>query len=105
MDYKSSEQMLDVLEHFIRQKVKNKSVEQLVGFARRYFTYAAFEEIEHRSIEDLYGAVLSQWNQFLELTPGKAKVHVYNPSVEEHSWQSPHTVIDIVLADRAFILQ
>jgi len=105
MDYKSSEQMLDVLEHFIRQKVKNKSVEQLVIFARRYFTYAAFEEIESRSIDDLYGAMLSQWNQFLELKEEEVRVHVYNPTIEEHGWQSSHTVIDILLKDRAFILQ
>jgi len=105
MEHKTSEQMLEALATYIRQKVEDKSADELVNFANIYFSYAAFDELAPRSVEDLYGAMLSQWNQFLELPNGQEKVHIYNPSVEEHGWQSPHTVIEVLLPDCAFILQ
>ena len=36
--------------------------------------------------------------------PGEAKVRVYNPDFEQHGWQSPHTVIEIVTDDMPFIV-
>ncbi|MDC9728715.1 MAG: NAD-glutamate dehydrogenase [Methyloprofundus sp.] len=105
MGYKNNQQMLETLEVYIRNQVKAESADQLVYFAKIYFSYAAFEEVSVRSIEDLYGAMLAQWNQFLELPTGGQKIHIYNPTVEEHGWQSPHTVIEILIPDMAFILQ
>lgn len=97
--------MLATLEQYIRREVKDISVEQLILFAQHYFSFSAFDEIANTSIEDLYGAVLSHWNLLLNLPHGKEKIHLYNPNIEEHGWQSPHTVIEVVLPDRAFILQ
>ncbi|WP_428353820.1 NAD-glutamate dehydrogenase [Methyloprofundus sp.] len=105
MEYKNIESMLETLEQYIRNEIKDASVEQLILFARHYFSFSAFEEIANTSVEDLYGAVLSHWNLFLDLPKGKEKIHIYNPSVEEHGWQSSHTVIEVVSPDRAFILQ
>ncbi|NOQ16161.1 MAG: NAD-glutamate dehydrogenase, partial [Methyloprofundus sp.] len=105
MEHKTSQQMLETLEVFIRNQVQDKSAESLLHFAKIYFNYAAFDELSSRPIEDLYGAMLSQWNQFLELPKGVEKIHIYNPTVEEHGWQSPHTVIEILLPDTVFILQ
>ena len=36
--------------------------------------------------------------------PGETKVHVYNPDFEQHGWQSPHTVIEIVSDDMPFLV-
>ena len=105
MEHKTSQQMLETLTTYIHLKVEDESADELINFANIYFSYAAFEELSGRAVEDLYGAMLSQWNQFLELPSGQEKVHIYNPSVEENGWQSPHTVIEILLSDTAFILQ
>ena len=105
MEYKNSESLLDSLAQYIRSEIKDDSVEQLTLFAQHYFSFSAFEEIANTSVEDLYGAVLSHWNLFLNLPDGKAKIHTYNPSIEDHGWQSSHTVIEVVSPDRAFILQ
>ncbi|TXL01445.1 hypothetical protein BMR02_03235 [Methylococcaceae bacterium HT1] len=105
MGYKNIENMLETLSQYIRSEIEDESVEQLILFAQHYFSFSAFDEIANISIEDLYGAVLSHWNLFLNLPDGKEKIHIYNPSVEEHGWQSTHTVIEVVLPDRAFILQ
>lgn len=105
MSYQNIENMQEVLSRYIRSELQDESVEQLIVFARHYFSFGAYEEIANKAIEDLYGAVLSHWNLFLELPAAKEKINIYNPSVEEHGWQSTHTVIQLVLPDRAFILQ
>ncbi|NOQ14356.1 MAG: NAD-glutamate dehydrogenase [Methyloprofundus sp.] len=105
MKYKNIENLMEILAQFIRSQIQDESAEQLVLFAQQYFKFGAFEEIADRSVEDLYGAVLSHWNLFLELPANKEKIHIYNPTVEEHGWQSTHTVIEIALSDRAFVLQ
>jgi glutamate dehydrogenase len=105
MEHKTSQQMLETLEVFIRNQVPDKSTNNLLAFAKIYFSYTVSDELSNRSIEDLYGALLSQWNQFLELPNNVEKIHIYNPTVEEHGWQSPHTVVEILLADTAFIVQ
>ncbi|MCK5353731.1 MAG: NAD-glutamate dehydrogenase, partial [Methyloprofundus sp.] len=105
MEYKNIHEMMKSLAHYIHTQITDKSAEQLILFAQYYFRFGDFEEIADRPVEDLYGAVLSHWNLFLELPAETEKIHIYNPTVEEHSWQSPHTVIEIVLPDRAFVLQ
>ena len=36
--------------------------------------------------------------------PGKARVRVFNPTIEEHGWQSTHTIIEIVNDDMPFLV-
>ena len=36
--------------------------------------------------------------------PGEARVRVYNPTFEQHGWQSPHTAIEIVSDDMPFLV-
>ena len=36
--------------------------------------------------------------------PGQAKVRVYNPQIEQHGWQSTHTVVEVVTDDMPFLV-
>ena len=53
---------------------------------------------------DLYGAALSHWNFARKREPGYARVRVFNPTIEEHGWQSTHTLIEIVNDDMPFLV-
>ena len=105
MDYSSIDNMLEHLYEYINKKLDDSNVELVTEFARQYFSMVAFEDINTRQIDDLYGAVLSHWNLALEKQPGTENIHIYNPTLEEHGWQSPHTVIEIVIEDMPFLLQ
>ena len=52
---------------------------------------------------DLYGAALAHWH-LAKAPAGEPKVHVYTPSVEEHGWQSTHSVVEIVTDDMPFLV-
>ncbi|PHQ79528.1 MAG: NAD-glutamate dehydrogenase, partial [Coxiella sp. (in: Bacteria)] len=73
-------------------------------FTRYFYSYAALEDLEACSIEMLCGAALSQWKLMETLAPGEVKVHVFNPSLEQDGWTSPHTIIQVVAQDMPFLV-
>ena len=85
---------------------RNKGAEraQLAMFARGYFQRVDPEDIATRSVEDLYGAVLSHWQFARKREPGTTKIRVFNPVAGEHGWSSRHTVVEIVNDDMPFLV-
>ncbi|HEX6011563.1 MAG TPA: hypothetical protein VFY87_07130, partial [Geminicoccaceae bacterium] len=73
-------------------------------FARAYFRDVAPEDLAERDPLDLYGAALAQLRFSQERPPGQAKLRVYNPKLEQHGWQSTHTVVEIVNDDMPFLV-
>ena len=101
---KANKKLLSDLFNYIREKLQDEQAEILVDFARLYYESVVFEGYDRIAIEDLYGAVLSHWNLALELSV-EQKIKVYNPTLEDHGWQSRHTIIEIVVEDMPFLLQ
>ncbi len=71
---------------------------------RQYYWRAPAEDLLERDTLDLYGAALAHWNFARRRRPGTPNVRVYNPSFEQHGWQSPHTAIEIVGDDMPFLV-
>ncbi|MFW5443741.1 MAG: NAD-glutamate dehydrogenase [Methylococcaceae bacterium] len=101
---KANKKLLGHLFSYIREKLLHEQAEMLVEFSRQYFQSVNFDDFERIVIEDLYGAVLSHWNLALSLSSDQ-KIKVYNPTLEDHAWQSKHTIVDIVVKDMPFLLQ
>ena len=76
----------------------------LATFARAYFERVDPEDIAVRSVEDLYGALLSHWQFARKREAGAIKVRVFNPGAGEHGWASRHTVVEIVNDDMPFLV-
>ena len=91
-----------VLEQIAR-KLPTDEAALVEPFARRWFGQVAPEDLADRSVDDLYGAVVSHW-QFVRKHRGGARLRVYNPKLEEHGWESTHTVIEIVNDDMPFLV-
>ena len=73
-------------------------------FARIYYGGADPQELAERDLNDLVGAAAAHLDFGRRHAGGAAKVHVFNPSLEEHGWQSTHTVVQIVSADMPFLV-
>ena len=74
------------------------------AFVRGYYGQVDAEDLAERDLADLYGAALSHLHFARKREPGRAKVRVFNPTIEEHGWQSTHTVIEIVNDDMPFLV-
>ena len=88
----------------VRERVAPDEVEEAEAFVRAYYKGAPAEDLRGREPVDLYGAALSHWTFGRERDAGTALVRVYNPTFEQHGWQSPHTAIDIVSDDMPFLV-
>ena len=76
----------------------------LATFVEHYYRRVAPEDIVGRDPADLSGAAQSHLHLAERRTPGTALVRVVNPSAESDGWQSPHTVVEVVTDDMAFLV-
>src|SRR5437588_6004015 len=97
-------QGLDEVLRLVRAKVAPDMRSLLERFVQRYFSQLDPEDLLERQPADLYGAALSHWNFARKRDAGQARVRVFNPSIEEHGWQSTHTIVEIVNDDMPFLV-
>ncbi|NOT63538.1 MAG: NAD-glutamate dehydrogenase, partial [Acidobacteria bacterium] len=88
----------------VRTKAPAELRATLEQFVNAYYDQVAPDDVIERRADDLYGAALSLWNFARKRTPGQPKLRVFNPTVEEHGWQTTHTVIEIVNDDMPFLV-
>jgi len=98
------QQVVDEIVGLVRERVAQDQQDLVVDLVERYFEGTAPEDLAARTITDLYGAVLSHWQLGRQRPPATPKVRLTNPDVDEHGWQSPHTVVDVVTDDMPFLV-
>jgi glutamate dehydrogenase len=97
-------ELIDTVCERIRERLPVDQQQPCESFVRQYYQWVPPEDLADRNPLDLYGAAVAHWNLAQQRAPGEAKVRVYNPEFEQHGWQSPHTVIEIVSDDMPFIV-
>ncbi|MGB8437413.1 MAG: NAD-glutamate dehydrogenase [Burkholderiales bacterium] len=100
---KLSERIAEVLT-LVRARISGDQREHVERFVQEHFQHVDPDELAGRVPEDLYGTALSHWNFAGRRPIGQARVRVFNPTVEEHGWQSTHTVVQIVNDDMPFLV-
>ncbi|HEY3179718.1 MAG TPA: NAD-glutamate dehydrogenase, partial [Casimicrobiaceae bacterium] len=95
---------LDEVSRLVATRVAPEQRATLQAFIERYYGQVDPEDLLERQPADLYGAALSHWNFASKREPGRARVRVFNPSIEEHGWQSTHTIVEIVNDDMPFLV-
>ncbi len=88
----------------IKARLPAGQAAEVAAFVRRYYALTAPEDLAERAVEDLYGAALSHWQFAGEFAGGEPKLRVFNPRRDDHGWQSPHTVVEIVNDDMPFLV-
>ena len=103
-DSQGSGALIEQVVELVRAKLPAEQAQDAAEFARQYYAEVATEDLADRSLPDLYGAALSHWNFARSYAGGVAKLRIYNPRLDEHGWQSTHTVIEIVNEDMPFLV-
>jgi glutamate dehydrogenase len=97
-------ELIDTVCERVRERLPAGQVAPCESFVRQYYQWVPAEDLADRNPLDLYGAGVAHWNFAQQRAPGESKVRVYNPDFEQHGWQSPHTLIEIVTDDMPFIV-
>ncbi len=100
---RKAQRMEEVLA-LVRAKVAPASRAAFESFVQAYYGQVDPEDLAERAPDDLYGAALSHWNFARKREPGRARVRVFNPTIQEHGWQSTHTIVEIVNDDMPFLV-
>ncbi|MFN7085972.1 MAG: NAD-glutamate dehydrogenase [Burkholderiales bacterium] len=88
----------------VRTRLANARREQAERFVVQYYAQVDPEDLAERSAADLYGAALSHLGFARKRQAGRPRIRAINPALDEHGWQSPHTVIEIVNDDMPFLV-
>jgi glutamate dehydrogenase len=88
----------------VREKLPADQAPQVEEFVRQYYAELEPADLTARSVLDAYGAALAHWHLVRHRAPREAKVRVYTPQLEEHGWQSAHTVVEVVTDDMPFLV-
>jgi glutamate dehydrogenase len=88
----------------MHERLGGEQLAQVGRFVRQYYSGVADEDLATRNVDDLYGAALAHWRFAGRRDVGESALRLYNPQVEEHGWQSTHTVIELVVDDMPFLV-
>jgi len=88
----------------LRASVPAPRYKEAALFAQAFYGRMSAEEYALRSPE-AWAALARGFLDFVrERRPGKVALRIFNPTMEEHGWDSPHTVIQIVNDDMPFLV-
>lgn len=96
--------LLENVYKLINKKVAPERVEQVTDFSKILFKNIAHEDLDNRVEDNLYGATLSLWNQFVDYQGGVPFIRAFNPAISKHGWQSTHTIVEIIVTDMPFLV-
>jgi len=96
--------IIDLIRAYFQKRLPKNQAILVETFAQRYLSACAVEDLKERSIDDLCGALLSQWQFIYQRKPGESKVKVFNPYLETDHWQSQHTIVQISHDDIPFLV-
>lgn len=108
MAYYNAELQQSIIEKIVAEIKKTLSADQatmLVSFARYYLSKVSDQDLSERTVDNLYGSVISAWNFLVSRkNPEETLVRVYNPDFEQAGWESNHTIIEVAMPNRPFVL-
>jgi len=96
--------LVDRLATEARARVSEGKGESAEKFVRRYFALVSPDDIIYTSFDTLLGGALSLWEFGEVREPGKARIRLFNPTVETNNWALEHTVIEVVNDDMPFLV-
>jgi glutamate dehydrogenase len=104
VDTRSKSQFIESVKIAVNEKLPEKDAKELIRFCDEFFLSSFVGEFEGRRVSDILGLLVSA-RKFIQRYDGKnAKVAVFDPSLEEHGWQSSHTTLMVMQNNMPFIV-
>ena len=96
--------LVENVKTIIREKLEPKQAKLLAAFAESFYGSVSQEDVNSRSPNELYGAILNLWLFMQDYSRGETKIRIFNPTLEQHGWQSNQTIIEILIEDMPFLV-
>ncbi|MFT5520717.1 MAG: glutamate dehydrogenase [Enterobacterales bacterium] len=97
--------ILEKVTKILNKKLSKSKAALVASFSNHFYNSVSEDDLINRDPDELYASILSLWNFSQGEIPAKnGKIRVSNPTLEEHGWQSKHTVIELVHVDMPFMI-
>ena len=104
IESKDKRAILKQLETLAKEQISKSKQEDITGFIHRFIDSAYTEEFVGRRVNDVFGYLVSLWKFLEDPLTVKTKISISNPGLEVDGWQSPHTVITVLMRNMPFIV-
>ncbi|MGS2722403.1 NAD-glutamate dehydrogenase [Porticoccus sp. GXU_MW_L64] len=92
------------VEDQVKKDQAHYDMEHLLPFTHKLFCLLPESEYENTPVKDLSGFVGSTWEFIQEYSGEGPKIRVFNPTLEEDGWLSPHSVVYVLKNDMPFLV-
>ena len=97
-------ELIDEVAKRLRERLSAEQAPAAEQFLRRFYRSVLPDEVLSLAPETLLGACLALWQLGQHRKPGEPRLRVYNPTYEEHGWQTGHSVLEAVNDDMPFLV-
>ena len=95
---------IDTIVEQLKGAVSAPKLSETEAFVRTLYAHTPDEELAEKTSKHWSELALSLLKFWRERKLGEAKVRVFNPTRDEHGWESSHTVIQVVNDDMPFLV-
>lgn len=100
-------QLSGFLEEFQRYAVQQLPAEEAARvqeLAARFYNHYPLEELIGRRLSDVFGSLYQWWKFIQDYESSEPKLRLFNPSLTEDAWVSPHTILVVLQRDMPFLV-
>ena len=87
-----------------RKRLGKNAQKQFQHFLAAYYANVPPQDILGSTATALFGLALGHWKHGQTRKRGRPLIRVFNPDPKKDSWQSDHTVVEIVNDDMPFLV-
>jgi len=87
-----------------RKTLKKELAAKIEPFVRHFYANIPEQDLAGRKPNELFHRAYRIWKFGESRANKKALVHVFNPTLREHGYESDHTVVDIINDDMPFLV-
>lgn len=95
---------LQSLSEELQKKFNEQVAQSLDLFIHHYYAAVPEADFEEKDLDDLYYSSFSCWKFIRSKDNDQPKLRVFNPDLEQHGWQSSHTIVEILCEDMPFLV-
>ncbi|MCW9033224.1 MAG: NAD-glutamate dehydrogenase [Rhodospirillales bacterium] len=87
-----------------KKRLGAKQAPEIERFIQELFKNVPPKDLLSKDVDTLFGMAVSLWKYSSHGETPPRSLRVYNPDMEIHGWQSDHTVVEVVVSDKPFLV-
>lgn len=98
------DEFLSEFNRFAKEQLAPAEEAMFVYFSGRFFNHYPLEELLGKRLSDVFRCLYQCWQFMAIYDRQQPKLKLFNPTLEEDGWVSPHTILVVLQRDMPFLV-